>query len=167
MRNLSIILVAVFSCWSGYSSAQVSNPPLIQVEMKAEHGEYLNTFDSIYVPDEFYFDSKPLRIYFTEEEQKRIIYLADSVNFWDLPDNLMQKGDTIVLITDCPCPCSTRIKTNQKDNTVTAGCYITNESYRHRLRELEYQIKQIVNRKIGRLRRRDFRRNTSPRDSTK
>jgi hypothetical protein len=165
MINLLIIVIA-FCCSSIYSYAQVSNPPLVQVEIKETYGEYLDTFDSTYVPDGMYFEGPKIKIFFTEDEQKRIIKLADSLNFWELPDTLTYRNDSIaVIITHCPCPCSTRVQTRQKDKTVIADCFIADESYRHRLRELEYQISRIVHQKpeYRALKRRHFFRD----DSTK
>jgi hypothetical protein len=146
MKSFLIIFVSILCCWSSNLFAQKAFQ--VQVQMKKYSGEYLNTFDSTYIPDPLYYEVKTIKIFFTEDEQKRIIKLADSLNFWELPDNLIPKDDSvIVMISHCPCPCSTRIKTKLKDKTVTADCFIANESYRTRLRELEYQIWKIVRQK--------------------
>lgn len=142
MKNLRIILLVVLC------GCSKSITPL-QVDIRESYGEHLNTFDSTYVPDGSFFEIQTLKFFFTEEEQQKILHLADSVNFWKLPDTLTSKiNDSItVKITDCPCPCTTRIKTNQNDKTVIADCYIANENYRNRLRYLEYEILKIVHQK--------------------
>src|SRR5947209_11666134 len=146
MKNLHIIFVTILWCIPELIFPQV---PIVQVEMRNTFGVHLNTFDNTFIPDGRHFEIQTLKIFFTEEEQKKIFYLADSLNFWGLPDTLKSADDDryIVLISDCPCPCSTRIKTNQKDKTVTAGCYIANKLYRERLRELEFEILRIVEQK--------------------
>ena len=138
MNKVIPILLTLLFIESGYT--QQKKYSLAQVEIKNKV-QMLNTFDSIFIPSCYYKPPK-LKIFFTEEEQKKIIELADSFQFWDLPDTVQSSKNSQVM--PCHCPCTLTISTRKKNKTILFDCTFEDDSYRLKVRGLQNAIMEIV-----------------------
>lgn len=117
----------------------VSRSQIASVEIK-NGWIHLNTKDSTYAEDE---KERKTKIYFTEEDQKKIIQLADSFFFWQMPEN-PQAGYAVL-----PCPGITtfHIKTKEHEKTIRFYCSFEKITERDNIRGLEFAILDIVYKK--------------------
>src|SRR5205814_4179 len=103
---------------------------------------HLNTIDSTYAEDE---KERRTKIYFTEEDQKKIIQLADSFFFCKMPDD--PKAEINADVIPCPGITSFHIKTKEHDKIIRFYCTFENEWERNNIRGLEFAIFDIVYKK--------------------
>jgi len=102
----------------------------------------LSTFDSTYAEDE---KERHTKFYFTLDDQRKIIQLADSFFFWEMPDTLPEDKNIIAL----PCPGTTiiHIKMKEHDKTVRFNCTFEKDSERINIRSLRSAIFDIFYKK--------------------
>src|SRR5579872_3745158 len=129
------IFFFVFFCSS------IARSQIATVEIK-NNWDYFSTIDSTYAEDQ---KDRHTKIYFNEEDQKKVVQLADSFFFWDLPDTLKAEKNA----DDRPCPGITmvHIKTKEYEKTVRFDCTFENLLERNNIRGLQSAIYDIVHKK--------------------
>jgi hypothetical protein len=138
MKN-PLIQIIIFTAL--FLSSSISKSQIASVEIK-NNWIHLNTTDSMYAEDE---KERRTKIYFNEDDQKKIIQLADSFSFWEMPDTI--KAEKNADVQPCPGITMIHIKTKEHDKTVTFDCTFENDSERYKIRGLEFAIFDIVYKK--------------------
>jgi hypothetical protein len=126
IRALSLTIVFSVVHFACSSSQTVSKQESESLQIQAgNHFYLLNTFEGYYIQDRDIRDSVKIETHFTPEEQLRVLYVVDSVDFWSLKDSdFVPKYITIkpksfaVRQASYADPFTIHLRTSSKENTI-------------------------------------------------
>ncbi len=118
MKHLNIFLLLIIASLIFVSCDDLPFEPdvqFVQVDYKYNFNDQLNTFQRYYQKDLVIDGAVRTELWLNKEEQNRILEKANEINFFSLPDSMLNRSPVEIY----PNPLQfLRIKNGEKENTV-------------------------------------------------